>query len=136
MAPIDPVAAVSSALSVNGPGAAIAQPTEAAVKKFEALMARSETTIPTHPTAPAAVANAGAANPVMRALSAQESVLREISLDIQDFKAAAPGLSANEALSRTIEIGHTVAQAMTALTATTSITQGANKGLQSLLKNQ
>jgi type III secretion inner rod protein HrpB2 len=135
MDPINPVSAVASALSVPGPGGA-SPPTEAAVKKFEALMARSEATVPTQHVGPAETSGADAVNPVGRALSAQEAALRDVSQKINDFTVAAPNLSLNEMVSQSIALGHTLAQATTALTCTTAIGQGANKGLQSLLKNQ
>jgi hypothetical protein len=136
MDPISPVAAITSALSVQSHGGGSAPPTVAAVQKFEALMARSETTLPTQHVAPAATGSVDAVNPLGRALSAQESALREVSSQIQDFKVAAPSLGLNEMVSRSIALSHTLAQATTALTCTTAIAQGANKGLQSLLKNQ
>jgi type III secretion inner rod protein HrpB2 len=135
MAPIEPVAAISAALPTPGPGGH-ALPTEAAVKRFEALMARTESMLPTQHLGPAPVDGPGAVNPVAHALSVQEAALREIDLKIQDFTSVAPSLGLNEMVSRSIALSSSVAKATTALTCTTAIAQGANKGLQSLLKNQ
>jgi type III secretion inner rod protein HrpB2 len=135
MDPISPIAAVSSAVSLPNAGGAV-QPSELAVKKFEAMMSRTEGMLPTQAVSAAVVPGADAVNPVTRTLSAQEAAFRDIEVRIQEFTAQAPSLGLNEMVSRSIELGHVLAQATTALTATTSIAQGANKGLQSLLKNQ
>ncbi len=135
MAPIDPVTAVSAASPVADPRGA-AMPTEAAVKRFEALMARTESMLPTQHLAPAPVAAGAPVNPVMHALSAQEFALRDIDQRIQHFAVVAPSLSLNEMVARSIALSSGIAKATTALTCTTAIAQGSNRGLQSLLKNQ
>lgn len=139
MAPIEPISATaataSMALQSQAQGLVATQP-EAAVKRFEALMARSDGIVPSQHAVPAPVGGGDAVNPVVRVLTAQESALRDIELRVHEFQANAPGLTMQETVSKGIELGHALAQVTSTLTATTSVAQGGNRGLQSLLKNQ
>lgn len=112
------------------------EPTELAVKNFEALMERSQGQMPTQAVSPTQADRIDGINSVTKLIAAEESALRELDAEMKRFSIESPQMSQSEQMARSLEMSHMLTMHSVTLTITTGMAQGANKSLQTLFKNQ
>jgi len=125
-------ALASHATQGAGPGAAV-PPAQASVtpemqQNFQALMQRNTD------HAAASVSHPG--NVITNVIERQQGDLQRVEGQVQGFLDAAPGMGASEVVAASMAVSRNVAVTNLKLQIATSITQGSNKSLQTLLKNQ
>jgi len=137
---IAPVGSVDQALkalashATDGPGAAAGIPpvnggaSPEMQQRFESLMQRN-TDHAAHPVN-------GAGNVVTHMIERQQGDLARVEGQVQGFLDAAPNMGASEVVAASMAVSRNVAVTNLKLQIATSITQGSNKSLQTLLKNQ
>ena len=75
-------------------------------------------------------------NVVTQVIERQQGDLQRVEGQVENFLAAAPGMGASEVVAASMAVSRNVAVTNLKLQIATSITQGSNKSLQTLLKNQ
>lgn len=125
-------ALASHATQGAGPAAAV-PPAQAAVtpemqQNFQSLMQRH--------TDHAATATSHPGNVITNVIERQQGDLQRVEGQVQGFLDAAPGMGASEVVAASMAVSRNVAVTNLKLQIATSITQGSNKSLQTLLKNQ
>jgi type III secretion system HrpB2-like protein len=125
-------ALASHATQGAGPGAAVpsaqASVTPEMQQNFQALMQRNTD------HAAASVSHPG--NVITNVIERQQGDLQRVEGQVQGFLDAAPGMGASEVVAASMAVSRNVAVTNLKLQIATSITQGSNKSLQTLLKNQ
>lgn len=129
MTPIAPVPPVDEALKAlaSGSGAA-AQPaaTPELRQQFEALM-KPQTNVAPAPSGP---------NALTAVLQNEQSDIDKVQAGAQQFLDNAPNMSSMEIVTSGMALSHSLAMVNMKMQVATSLTQGSNKSLQTLLKNQ
>jgi type III secretion system HrpB2-like protein len=130
MTPIAPIVPLDSLAPAGGLPAAGASPVASPelAQKFSDLMNQS--------TPPAAPAAEGAGNVVSDLLTRQQGALQQVQDEVYGLMQAAPQMTSVELMTATMAVGHDFAVSNFKLQVASSITQGSNKSLQTLLKNQ
>lgn len=129
MTPIAPVPPVDAALQAlaSGSGAA-AQPAVAPElrQQFEALMQRPADVAPAPP----------GPNALTAVIQNQQTDIDQVQAGAQRFLDDAPNMSSMEIVTSGMALSHSLAMVNMKMQVATSLTQGSNKSLQTLLKNQ
>jgi type III secretion system HrpB2-like protein len=126
IAPVPPIDEALKALA-SGSGAA-AQPAVAPElrQQFESLM-RPQVDVAPEPTGPNALA---------AVIQTQQSDIDKVEAGAQKFLDDAPHMSSMEITTSGMALSHSLAMVNMKMQVATSLTQGSNKSLQTLLKNQ
>jgi type III secretion system HrpB2-like protein len=135
VAPLNPAEQALQALAsqaTQGAGHGVA-PVPSAVtpemqQNFQSLMQRS--------TDHAASSAGHPGNVIQHVIERQQGDLQRVEGQVENFLAAAPGMGASEVVAASMAVSRNVAVTNLKLQIATSITQGSNKSLQTLLKNQ
>jgi type III secretion system HrpB2-like protein len=135
VAPLNPAEQALQALAsqaTQGAGHGVA-PVPSAVtpemqQNFQSLMQRNTD------HAAASVSHPG--NVIQHVIERQQGDLQRVEGQVENFLAAAPGMGASEVVAASMAVSRNVAVTNLKLQIATSITQGSNKSLQTLLKNQ
>ncbi|SHN21792.1 hypothetical protein [Rhizobacter sp. OV335] len=136
ISPIGPAEQALKALATHatqGASGAVVPPAQAPVtpemqQRFESLMQRHND----HTTHE--VSRTG--NVIQHVIERQQGDLQRVEGQVENFLAAAPGMGASEVVAASMAVSRNVAVTNLKLQIATSITQGSNKSLQTLLKNQ
>jgi len=128
MTPIAAIPPVDEALKALASGSGAAQPAVAPAlrQQFEALMQR-----PTEVAPPPAGPNALAA-----VIQSQQADIDQVQAGAQKFLDDAPNMTSMEITTSGMALSHSLAMVNMKMQVATSLTQGSNKSLQTLLKNQ
>jgi len=129
MTPIAPVPPVDEALKALASGSGAAAPTAAPAElrqQFEALM-KPQSNVAPPPAGPNALA---------AVIQNQQSDIDKVQAGAQDFLDNAPNMSSMEIVTSGMALSHSLAMVNMKMQVATSLTQGSNKSLQTLLKNQ
>ena len=135
VAPLNPAEQALQALAsqaTQGAGHGVA-PVPSAVtpemqQNFQSQMQRN--------TDPAAASVSHPGNVIQHVIERQQGDLQRVEGQVENFLAAAPGMGASEVVAASMAVSRNVAVTNLKLQIATSITQGSNKSLQTLLKNQ
>lgn len=135
VAPLNPAEQALQALAshaTQGGGQAVAPVPQAVTpemqQNFQSLMQRHSD------HAAASVGHPG--NVITNVIERQQGDLARVEGQVQGFLDAAPGMGASEVVAASMAVSRNVAVTNLKLQIATSITQGSNKSLQTLLKNQ
>ena len=129
MTPIAPVPPIDEALKALASGRGAAAPPAVAPElrqQFEALMQRPTDVAPT-PSGPNALA---------AVIQNQQNDIDKVQAGAQKFLDNAPNMSSMEIVTSGMALSHSLAMVNMKMQVATSLTQGSNKSLQTLLKNQ
>ncbi len=129
MTPIAPVPPVDEALKALASGSGAAAPPAVAPElrqQFEALM-KQQTNVAPPPAGPNALA---------AVIQNQQSDIDKVQAGAQQFLDEAPNMSSMEIVTSGMALSHSLAMVNMKMQVATSLTQGSNKSLQTLLKNQ
>lgn len=129
MTPIAPVPPVDEALKALASGSGAAAPPAVAPElrqQFEALM-KPQANVAPPPTGPNALA---------AVIQNQQSDIDKVQAGAQQFLDDAPNMSSMEIVTSGMALSHSLAMVNMKMQVATSLTQGSNKSLQTLLKNQ
>ena len=129
MTPIAPVPPVDEALKAlaSGSGATASHAVAPELRQqFEALM-KQQTNVAPPPTGPNALA---------AVIQNQQSDIDKVQAGAQQFLDDAPNMSSMEIVTSGMALSHSLAMVNMKMQVATSLTQGSNKSLQTLLKNQ
>jgi type III secretion inner rod protein HrpB2 len=105
--------------------------TDAAVDRFNSLMAQQPHEAPRLPENTAQPGNA-----LTQFIGAQEAMMRQTYADVRAFSIAAPGMDVQSMASRSIELNYQVTMVQTQFNAGVYMAQSSKNGLQTLMKNQ
>jgi len=129
MTPIAPIPPVDEALKALAAGTGHTPPTAVTPEmrhQFEALMKQPANVAPA-PSGPNALA---------AVIENQQSDIDKVQAGAQQFLDQAPGMSSMEIVATGMTLSHSLAMVNMKMQVATSLTQGSNKSLQTLLKNQ
>lgn len=130
MPTVAPILPLDQVLKTITPESAVktASPQPELVRKFEALMQRQ--------SAGLQLSTSTVHTNIAGMIERQQIDLQRVETQVQGFVDAAPGMSASELAAASMAVSRNVAVTNLKLQIVTSMAQGANRSLQTLLKNQ
>ena len=126
IAPIPPVDQALKALASGSGGAAQSAVAPELRQQFEALMNKHAQVAPPPP----------GPNALAAVIQNQQSDIDRVQAGAQKFLDDAPNMSSMEITTAGMALSHSLAMVNMKMQVATSLTQGSNKSLQTLLKNQ
>jgi type III secretion inner rod protein HrpB2 len=108
-----------------------ATPTDAAVDRFNNLMAQQPNEVPRLPDSPSERANA-----VTQFVGSQEAMFQQTFHDVRQFAAQAPHMDMQTMVSRQIELQYQIAMTHLQFNSGIYMAQSSKNGVQTLMKNQ
>jgi type III secretion system HrpB2-like protein len=130
MSPISAIAPVEVLSQAVAKAVVAPTPAEHLAQKFDAMMKA------TPPLESAAQMKPHQSHEFTQAVSRQEGLVRDTFDKIDDLQRHAGDMSTRELLAQSLGLSRDLTLANFAISSATAVAQGANKSLQSLLKNQ
>jgi type III secretion system HrpB2-like protein len=128
IASIDPAMQLATKQVMEKPAAVEGPSMEVLTQRFQDMMES--------PQSANRAAQSEDSNALSKIVTSADDMVRHTEHRIAEFRAEAPNMSPQELVAKSIELSNEASMSNFRLQAATSIVSGANKSMQSLLKNQ